>query len=118
MPLHLVETAKTMSSTFGERLRAAMLAAGMETPAQLGRLCGVNARTAERWLGLEDADLSAKTAYRVARCLKVRSSWLVAGEGEAPFSEAGTAARAIINRMSPTMARRWLALGRRMAGGE
>jgi transcriptional regulator with XRE-family HTH domain len=95
-----------------------MFAAGIATAEQLGAMCGISARTASRYMELEEADLSAKTAERIAHALRVRLTWLVTGIGPVAFRQDAIDALIILERLSPTKARRWLAAGRRMAETE
>lgn len=95
-----------------------MLAAGIVEPRPIAKACGVRGDTVLRWLLMEEAEMPAKTAFKLATLLKVRFRWLVAGEGSPLFGEDEAAAFAILSSMSPAMTIRWLALGRRMAGIE
>lgn len=56
-----------------------MLAAGMETAAQLGTRCGVPRQTAQRWLRMKEADLAGKMLLKVATAVGVRPTWLGSG---------------------------------------
>ena len=71
---------------FGGRLRAAMLAAGMETPAQLAERCGgsFSRQTAAKWLKMKGLDLKAAHLLTLAKCLGVRMRWLADGTGPLP----------------------------------
>jgi transcriptional regulator with XRE-family HTH domain len=104
-----------MGTEFGQRLKAGMLAAGINTAEQLGAMVGISARTAGRYMELEEADLSAKTAEKIARALNVRFGWLVTGLGPVAFRQEALDALVILERLSPTKTRRWLAAGRRMS---
>lgn len=99
---------------FGRRLKDSMLAAGIENPADLAARCGISASTCKRYLTLEEADLSAKTAFRMARSLRVGVAWLIGGEGSVPFSEDAQAAISIINQLPQRATERFLAYGWRL----
>lgn len=101
-------------STFGERLVAAMFAAGITTPEQIAKTCGVNGRTAVRYMTLEKADLSADIAYKLARGLNVRMGWLVAGELPVRLSEEALHAIKLLEKMNDVQVRRWLRSGERV----
>jgi transcriptional regulator with XRE-family HTH domain len=103
-----------MGTEFGQRLRAAMLAAGVQTPAQLAAMCGINARTAGRYMRLEQADISAVTAEKIARALSVRLGWLITGLGPVAFGQEALDALIIIEQLSRADAERWLNIGRQM----
>lgn len=102
---------------FGERLRAAMLAAGIGTPAQLAKRCGnrFTRQTAARWLEMDTAELSSELLVVVSECLNTRATWLVTGKGGAAREHA-MRALAIVDRLDPDTAERWLKMGERMAG--
>jgi transcriptional regulator with XRE-family HTH domain len=99
-------------STFGERLRAGMIAAGVETAGQLGAMCGISAATAGRYMTLAEADLSAKTAEKIARALNVRFGWLVTGLGPVAFRQEAVDALVLLEQLSPRDVQKWLAHGR------
>lgn len=108
-----------MDRGFGGRLKAAMLAAGLSTAAQLAERCGAPRSTVDRWLAMDEADLSAKRLHAVAECLHVRMRWLVSGVGVSgwqPEDEAHVeAALVILQQLAPARAREWLDIGRAMA---
>lgn len=91
-----------------------MYAAGVETPEQLAKLCGVNGRTAGRYMLLEEADMSARIALKLARGLNVRLGWLIDGELPVRLSSAALEAAVVVDAMNEQQARRWLAYGRRI----
>lgn len=105
-----------MHETFGERLHAAMLAAGITEPRELAKRCGVNGAIAIRWLVMEEAELPAHIAYKLARGLNVRVAWLISGEDSMPFNEDAAEAFRILNKMPSTQIPRWLRAGRRIIG--
>lgn len=108
-------------TTFGERLNAAAAAAGIdvaERAVRLAQIGGISARTAERYLTLERADLNADTAYSLARGLHVRVGWLLKGEAPMAYRPEAFEAVRIVERLSRVKLRRWLSAGRRMAETE
>lgn len=64
-----------------QRLRAAMLAAGFSTPAQLSRAAGIHHRTIGTYLahGVEDA--AVQPYFRLTRTLRVSAWWVLSGQG-------------------------------------
>lgn len=69
-------------TTFGERLRDAMLVAGKSKTA-LARACQVSRQTVLKWLKMVQAELSGLHLDRAAIFLKCRIRWLVSGSGPA-----------------------------------
>lgn len=67
--------------SFGKRLKAAMMAAGIFDNAELAGKMNVPVQTIRRWLRMTDPDLSAKSLLRLAVILNVRAHWLGTGEG-------------------------------------
>lgn len=63
------------------RLKAAMLAAGFTSPAQLSRAAGLHHRTIGSYLtrGVEDAP--AKWYFQITRTLRVSAWWVLTGQG-------------------------------------
>lgn len=105
-------------TTFGERLRAAGLAAGMSTPAHFAKRCGIPVRMAERWLKLEKAPhMSAERLFFICDCMKVRPRWLHSGDGM-PERVTGDiqamAALVILHRLPSTKTAYWLEQGRKL----
>ncbi len=108
-------------NTFGDRVRGAMFAAGMSTPAQLGKACGASRQVVTTWLTMKEAHLSALHLYSLAQCLNVRMRWLVDGKGISSWSLYGKEpalerAALLLERLSAIKTRRWLEAGERMAG--
>ncbi len=92
-----------------------MLAAGMDTPAQLGKVCDVSRQTASKWLAMEEAELSGARLEAIATKLRVRLRWLVTGIGvmragamREPDSER---AAALMDRMTRAQCDQWFAFG-------
>jgi transcriptional regulator with XRE-family HTH domain len=104
-----------MDTGFGQRLRAGMFAAGIATAEELAAMVGIPARTAKRYLDLERADINAVTAEKIARALRVRLAWLITGVPPVAYRQEAIDALIVLERMSPPKAKRWLAMGRRMA---
>lgn len=107
-------------STFGERLRAAMAAAGFETPAQLAKTCKTSRQAVEKWLRATKPQLSATHLFNLSTCLRVRMRWLLTGEGipgwELHARELEIErAISILERLSPAKARKWFDAGERLA---
>lgn len=100
--------------TFGTRLRAAALAAGIATPEQLAKACGASAQTVRKWLAMGEPRLSAMYLFRLSNALDVRMRWLMTGEGALPLPQHFDAVMEILGRLSPDRAGRWLAIGRDM----
>jgi transcriptional regulator with XRE-family HTH domain len=105
---------------FGERLRDAMLAAGISTPMQLAKSCGVSRQTAAKWLKMREAHVSAIYMLKISECLHVRMRWLIEGKGVAGWGlhakedELETALM-ILERLPPERLREWLACGEKLA---
>jgi hypothetical protein len=104
--------------TFSARIKDAMLTQGVTpTPQNLVRLCKgtISRQTAENWLNMPAPRLSTERFLMLAKCLKVRVTWL--GEGTGPMSsitEEGEKAIDILSRMSAASAKKWLRLGEEM----
>lgn len=70
-----------MSSTFGERLRASLMIAGM-TGITLGQRCNRPESTVEKWLVLETADgITGEELALAGLALGVSMRWLAVGMG-------------------------------------
>ena len=67
-------------STFGERVRAGMAGAAIESAARLGKRCNVSRQTASAWIGLKEPDLNAKHLVTLARVLNVSPRFLLTGD--------------------------------------
>lgn len=102
--------------SFSKRIRAAMLAAGIETAEQLAKRCEVERSVAEGWLRLEDATLPGVELVRVARRLRVRVQWLT--EGAVPMRLPPDFERVILilDGLAPAQMKRWLKDGLKMTG--
>lgn len=107
-----------MDRGFGGRLRAAMLAAGLETGAQLSERCGgkFSRQVATRWMRAAQPRISAEHLLIVADCLKVRMHWLMTGKGMARWDPDADWERAllVLDRLRPEERERWLACGEKM----
>ena len=72
-------------STFGERLRAALLANGVTTlPEQVAfpvRTAKIDRREAKRWLEMREARVPAMCLAPVTHALNFRMYWFCTGEG-------------------------------------
>jgi transcriptional regulator with XRE-family HTH domain len=92
-----------------------MLAAGMSTPAQLAKRCGVSRQAATRWLAMAEAEIPATRLFAVAERLRVRPTWLVAGEGPMQPMPEVRRVRAVLEKLSKKQCEAWLRFGERMA---
>lgn len=103
--------------TFGERVREGMLSAGLATPAQLAERCGVPRSTAEKWLAMREARLSAENLFKLSNCLNVRMRWLMTGKSVMGWQIGDLAEHAvsILDKLTPEKAREWIACGERLA---
>lgn len=109
---------------FGGRLRAAMLAAGFTTPAEVAARCKprIPRSTVQRWLTMEEAELSGVHLHALCQCLGVRMRWMVSGRGAI---RAATAirdmqlerAQIILDALGPERSEPWLTAGERIARG-
>jgi len=110
------------NNNFGHRLKAAMFAAGITSPALLARRCGVSRQSVEKWMKASKPRLSATHLLGLANCLHVRMRWLMTGDGIIPDWELHERdvdidqAIRILDRLSQSKARDWLAAGRRLGG--
>lgn len=105
---------------FGDRLRAAMLAAGYSRPTQLAKACGVSRQTAAKWLDLAEANVSALYLFKIATCLHVRMTWLITGQGVARWGlhareEDLEKALEILEHLPADKLKDWLDCGEKMA---
>jgi transcriptional regulator with XRE-family HTH domain len=116
LPLTLPEKEKNgRMEGFGERLRDAMLAAGIETPGELAKKCGVSRQTAQSWLAMREPLLRGTYLLKVADCLKVRMRWLSTGRGPVPISPELDELTTIAAHLSPESLAEWKEIGRKMA---
>ena len=67
---------------FATRLKAAMLAAGLDTKSVAKKL-EVTPQVVRRWLRQKEPQMSAKNLVRLGVVLNVRAHWLATGEGPA-----------------------------------
>lgn len=91
-----------------------MLSAGMTTPAQLARRCGVSRKTAADWLAMERATLSAERLALISKRLNVRLLWFfedVPGMDRKSVQEV----MAVADALTPEQCAEWLEIGRHMA---
>lgn len=68
-------------TTFGNRLRAAMLAAGITETDTLARRVGVSPQVIRKWLRDRCPHLSAENIVSLSEVLNVRVLWLAKGRG-------------------------------------
>jgi transcriptional regulator with XRE-family HTH domain len=68
--------------TFGARLRAAMLAAGISENHELARRLKVTPQVVRKWLREEKPSLSAENIVSLSEVLNVRVIWLARGTGQ------------------------------------
>lgn len=96
---------------------AAMLAAGITTPAQLAERSNgkFTRQTAARWLKMDRAELSGELLCVLSEILNARMWWLVTGTGGAGRANVSRAL-AILDRLDEDKRERWLKAGERMAG--
>jgi hypothetical protein len=80
-PRH-AEPASLEDMTAGERLARLLAARGIESAAELGRLCGLKDGTVRQHLNR--GSIGAKSAETYARALKCSVDWLLFGRGPAP----------------------------------
>lgn len=66
-------------STFGERLRDAMLIAGCSVSA-LARYCCVSRTTVQNWLKLDEPHLSVVHLLKIDERLRINLRWLASGK--------------------------------------
>jgi transcriptional regulator with XRE-family HTH domain len=68
-------------STFGLRLKAAMLAAGVVDTDSLAKRVGVSPQVVRKWLRDKEPSLSAENIVSLSEVLNVRVLWLARGRG-------------------------------------
>lgn len=95
-----------------------MLAAGIETAAQLAERVGLPRQTVAAWLARKRPTVDAERLDKVARTLDVRLGWLVSGEGllarRARYPEEVQKAASLMERMTQEQCDRWFAEGERI----
>lgn len=101
-------------NTFGDRLRAAALASGIATPAQLAERCGVSRQNARKWMLMSEASLSGISLLKLSDCLDVRLRWLISGKLPVRWPPGSDDVIELLDRMNAEQVKRWLAAGRRM----
>lgn len=67
--------------TFGLRLKAAMLAAGVTETETLAKRVGVSPQVIRKWLRSKNAALSAENIVSLSEVLNIRVLWLARGRG-------------------------------------
>jgi transcriptional regulator with XRE-family HTH domain len=92
-----------------------MLAAGMSTPAQLAKRCGVSRQAAGRWLAMAEAEIPATRLLDIANRLKVRALWLIDGDGPMQPMPEVERIRVLMEKLSKKQCEAWLRFGERMA---
>lgn len=107
---------------FAERLRAAMLAAGVMSVGELARKSGLGARRIMRILACDAPPPFLLAAELLALCdaLQVRSHWLYSGSGPMePIARGTEAAQALLvaGAMSRREFARWITMGKELSRG-
>lgn len=74
--------------SFGARLKASMVAAGLKTPEEVAEKMGVTPQVVRRWTRLKRPQLSAENLLDLSDALNVRAFWL--GRGMGPISRFNT----------------------------
>jgi transcriptional regulator with XRE-family HTH domain len=69
-------------STFGLRLKAAMLAAGVVDTDSLAKRVGVSPQVVRKWLRDKEPSLTAENIVSLSETLNVRVMWLARGTGQ------------------------------------
>jgi transcriptional regulator with XRE-family HTH domain len=107
---------------FGERLRAAMLAAGVGTPSKLAaritRLTGkkVARQTVEKWLRMRAPTLHAAHLIAVSAVLDVRLRWFIDESSTGMSRSLLLEMVAVMDSLTPEQQQDWLEIGRSMLG--
>lgn len=106
-------------SGFAGRLHAAQTAAGVVSPAELARKCGVTLETVEGWIASDGDTVSGRQLMLLRKALRVRAPWLMNGEGpvagNALNTEDEATALAILQAIPRPKLRFWFGTGRRLA---
>lgn len=93
-----------------------MVSSGYATPTALAKKCKVSRQTVVNWLAMDTAQLSGESLGLIAKCLSVRLSWLINGEG-AIGSQSAFRAMTVIDRLDAAQVEEWLAIGEHMVNG-
>lgn len=105
--------------TFAQRLKAVMLANGMDTAAQLAARCKLSLRTAKRFMLMVAADRQTLDMLALCNGLGVRFQYLAGGhfptEPVIPRSPHIAAALAVLDALPEKKIKFWLGVGRRLA---
>lgn len=70
--------------TLAGRIKIAMAAAGIDTPAKLAKKMGVNRQTVYRWVDGEGDKLTPDMLFRLSDALNVNARWLAFGPPLSP----------------------------------
>lgn len=113
-----------MSAFFGERVRDAMIAAGLHTPGDLARACArtgyaISRQTASAWMELEEPDLLVKGLIALSRATRVRMWYLATGGVPAGVRAASdehlSRAMSIMDGLTREQCEEWFKYGQAMA---
>jgi transcriptional regulator with XRE-family HTH domain len=104
--------------TFAQRLRAAMLMAGITEAKELAMIAGITPQMARRWMKMPRADVAAWRLAPVAQRLRVRMVWLANG-GTIPhvtgmLGREEVEALTILGALDDGARRRWIERGYRL----
>jgi len=102
-------------STQNDRIRDAMISAGIATPAELARRLDLPRQTVHRWLGGNIKNLTYENLFRLADLLNVSARWLAIGDVDPSKylvkDEQEVEMMALIREMSAHTRAQWLAIG-------
>lgn len=109
-------TKKTFPSNQHERIRAAMIAAGIVNPATLARHLDLPRQTVHRWLSGCIKNMTHDNLFSLADALDVSARWIALGDVDPSKyllkDEQEVEMMALIREMSLHTRAQWLAIGR------
>lgn len=107
-------------STQHDRIRDAMIAAGIAGPGELARRLRLPRQTVHRWLAGNIKNLTYDNLFRLADLLNVSARWLAIGDVDPSKylvkDEQEVEMMAVIREMSAHTRAQWLAIGRSLLG--
>jgi len=110
------------ASSAPARIRDAMIARGIASPAELARRLGVPRQTVHRWLNADVKNITHEHLFRLGDVLNISARWLALGDVDPSKSKMKSEFDAevleIYRAMSPHNRSQWLSIGRSLLSVE
>jgi len=110
------------TSTAPARIRDAMIARGISSPAELARRLGVPRQTVHRWLNADVKNITHENLFRLGDVLNISARWLALGDVDPSKSklknEFDSEVLEIYRNLSAHNRSQWLTIGRSLLAVE